>query len=159
MNTDFPAMNHIPGDKVPDWPRIHALHELVLIKLEPFCYFQDLRIVERAKIFKQLSAKFPEFPLGVCGHGCLGCLAREPVAGKGKIYCNQLDLVRILIQHLLDKALYARTIGSLVIIKNGDGHRGIRRPFERMAGDVNGENSLHFDRRSMVLCVTYWFWV
>jgi hypothetical protein len=55
------------------------------------------------------------------------------VAGQGKLFDNQVDLIRIFIQHLLEKRLKPRTIRSLVITEYGNSDRRIGRPLQRQA--------------------------
>jgi hypothetical protein len=49
--------------------------------------------------------KLPEFSLDVCGQGCCGRLTSKFMTGKWKIFNDELDIIRILVQHLLEEWL------------------------------------------------------
>ena len=75
----------------------------------------------------------PEFALSV-GRQRNGCRpAGKFVALERKMFDNDVYLTRIFIQHLLEERLKPRTIRSLVIAKDRNGHRRIGRPFQRQA--------------------------
>jgi hypothetical protein len=119
------------------------LNEAVHIKLQIFCYLKDFFTVEVLIILKQCATEGPEFALVVRCHGSLRCLAGETMPRKREVFHHQFDLVRILIQHLLDKALNARTVGSLVVIKDSNGYGRISGSLERAAGCFDDENGFY----------------
>ena len=88
-------------------------------------------------IFKQLTVKLPEFSLvarSQCRHGAL---VGELMVGEREVLDHIANVIGIFFQQLLDIALKASTVGSLVVIKYHDGDFRILRSFYRPAGQID----------------------
>ena len=82
---------------------LHVLLELFHVKAQVISNFIKFRVIELVEIFEELGVKLPEFALligGKRGYSGIHCRFVDP--DKGKVLENQLDIVRILLEHLLE---------------------------------------------------------
>jgi len=101
-----------------------------------------LGIVSSFLVGKQFSMDFPKLSLlpgCECGDGCLPGII---VTLKRKMLNHKFYFIRVFLQHLLECRLEPRTVGSLVVIENGDGDAGLLRTFIRQTRQVKLMNRL-----------------
>ena len=93
-------------------------------------------IAQIVLVGEQFCMDFPKLALLPCGECGYGCLPGIIVARKGKVFNHQFHIIRVFLQHLLEVGLKPRTVGSLIVIENGNGDRSLLRPFKRQARQV-----------------------
>jgi hypothetical protein len=139
-NPSFLPVLHVSGDQLLESWISHVLVEL--LQIEPYFLGEllDLGIVQVVEVLEQGIVKLPELALGVRRQGGDGCLHGKFVAAKGEILEDELDLLRVFLQHLLEERIEPRTVRSLVVAEDGNGYRGVLRAFEGKAGNIDFKN-------------------
>jgi hypothetical protein len=109
-------------------------------------------ITQTVLVDEQFFMDFPKLALLPCcerGDGCLSCII---MARKWKVFNNQFHIIRVFLQHLLEAGPKPRTVGSLVVIENGNGDRSLLRAFKRQARQVKLINGFKLNNLEGILC-------
>jgi len=128
---------HIPVDERRYGGVLEVLAKLFHVEPELLGDLLYLCVVESLLVCEELMVHFPELPLFVGGEGSHGCLPRVAVHGEGILLDHQFDFLREFLQHLLEEGLKPRTVGSLVIVKDGNGDGSVRGSLERQPAHID----------------------
>ena len=91
----------------------------------------------------QFFMHLPELPLSPCSECCSGRFSCKSMHWEWEVFHNKFHIFRIFLQHLLEEGFKPRTVGSLIVSKNGNCNGGVSRSFKRQPRHINLMNDFN----------------